>query len=186
MGNDVVPMPGALDAMINTALTTKWEMVCGSEFDSRFLVANYTEARKFFHGPNNEFTDFSSRPWELHKDFHIGVEPDTRKDIRNLTLFKRSVFEKVGYADVNYWPNGYFEDNQYCLRCDHFGISACGLKEAAFFHFWSRTIHQGENRPNAKYFERNSQYHEEWLRNPVWKIDSRENEYSAINNWRTK
>lgn len=154
-GNDVVPMPGAIEAMIHCADTTDYEMVCGSEFNARFLYDHYPEARKFFHGPNLVFQDWGARPWLLHRDGQTGVEPDTRKDIRNLTLFKRSSFEKVGYDDVNFWPNGYFADNDYGRRCDLLGVKACGLKEAAFFHFTSRTIHQNAQRDHGGYFERN-------------------------------
>lgn len=168
-GNDIVPMPGAIDAMIRTADTTDFEMVCGSEFNSRFLYDNYPEARHHFEGPNLivKPSAFESRVWELHKEFREGIEPDTRKDIRNMTLFKRSSFEKSGYADVNFWPNGYAEDNDACRRMDLLGVRACGLKEAAFFHWWSRTIHQGESRPHGAYFDRNMQfYREKWGGNP--------------------
>ncbi len=167
MGNDVVPMPGAIEAMIHCADTTDYEMVCGSEFNARFLVDHYPEARKFFRGDNLIFTDWGARPWLLHQDHQIGVEPDTRKDIRNLTLFKRSSFEKVGYDDVNFWPNGYFADNDYGRRCDLLNVKACGLKEAAFFHFTSRTIQQGESRPHARYFDRNRNYYrDKWHGTP--------------------
>lgn len=159
MGNDVVPMPGAIEAMIRCADTTDYEMVCGSEFNARFLYDHYPEARKFFRGDDLIFTDWGARPWLLHHDGQTGVEPDTRKDIRNLTLFKRSSFEKVGYDDVNFWPNGYFADNDYGRRCDLLNVKACGLKEAAFFHFTSRTLKQGEKRPHDTYFERNRIYY---------------------------
>lgn len=185
-GNDVVPMPGAIDAMIQTADTTDWEMVCGSEFNSRFLVNNYPEARQYFRGDTLLFDDFNARPWELHKDFREGIEPHSRKDIRNLTLFKRSAFEKVGYADVNFWPNAYYEDNQFCERCDHFGVSACGLAQAAFFHFWSRTIHQNASRDHQLYFARNQDYYGRWKENPTWKIEDRRMEDVDINHWRSK
>lgn len=160
MGNDVVPMPGAIEAMIHCADTTDYEMVCGSEFNARFLVDHYPEARKFFRGDNLIFTDWGARPWLLHQDGQTGVEPDTRKDIRNLTLFKRSSFEKAGYDDVNFWPNGYFADNDYGRRCDLLGVRACGLKQAAFFHFTSRTIHQNASRDHGGYFQRNRIYYE--------------------------
>jgi GT2 family glycosyltransferase len=160
MGNDVVPMPGAIEAMINCADTTDYEMVCGSEFNAKFLTNQYPEARKFFHGENLIFTDWGARPWLLHHDGQTGVEPDTRKDIRNLMLFKRSSFEKVGYDDVNFWPNGYFADNDYGRRCDLLDVKACGLKEAAFFHFTSRTIHQNEQRDHGRYFDQNRMFYE--------------------------
>lgn len=183
MGNDVVALPGSIDALIRTADTTDYEMVCGSEFNSRFLFDNYPEARPFFRGDNLLFDDFTARPWELHKERRSGIEPHARKDIRNFTLFKRSAFEKVGYADASFWPNGYFEDNQYCERCDHFGVSACGLLDAPFFHFWSRTIHQGENREHGKWFGLNRERYDEWKANPVWKIGSREGEAEMIKKW---
>lgn len=161
MGNDVIPMPGAIDSMIEAS--RDWEIVCASEFNSRFLVDNYPKARQYFHGENLVFDQFESRPWELHQDYREGVEPNTLKDVRNLTLFRRSSFEKAGYADVNFWPNGYWEDCDYCRRCNLLGVQAAGLKHAAFFHFWSRTIFQGERRPNNVYFQRNEAfYRDKW------------------------
>lgn len=159
MGNDVIPMEGSVRAMIKCADENDYEMVCGSEFNAKFLTDHYPEARKFFRGENLVFTDWGARPWLLHKDVRTGIEPDTRKDIRNLTLFKRSSFDKAGYADVNFWPNAYFEDNDYGRRCDLLGVRACGLKEAAFFHFTSRTIHQNAQRDHGGYFERNRVYY---------------------------
>lgn len=160
-GNDIVPMPGAIDAMIRTANGTEWEMICGSEFNSRFLYDHYEAAREHFDGPNLIVKEsaFTARPWELNKDFRNGVEPDTLKDVRNMTLFKRSSFEKVGFEDVNFYPGGYFSDNDYCLRCNKLQVKAAGLKEAAFFHFWSRTIHEGENRAHGVYYDRNRVYY---------------------------
>jgi GT2 family glycosyltransferase len=207
MGNDVVPMPGTIKAMIQTADSSDYEMVCGSEFNAKFLVEQYPEARKFFHGDNLIFNDWGARPWLLHKDSQTGVEPDTRKDIRNLTLFKRSAFEKAGYADVNFWPNGYYEDNDYGRRCDLIGVRACGLKEAAFFHFTSRTIYQNASRDHGGYFERNREFYrhkwhgvpgDEKLDTPFgggpyrlgdievpcdMKIDSRDHEMACIEYW---
>ena len=100
----------------------------------------------------------------MHKEIHApNIEPDALKDVRNLALFKRSVFDKTGYADVNFWPNGYFEDNDAARRANLCGVKACGLSEAAYFHFWSRTIHQGENRQHSRYFERNlAHYIHKW------------------------
>lgn len=164
-GNDIVPMPGAVDAMIKCAETTDYEMVCGSEFNSKFLYDHYPEVRNYFQGPNLVVTEegLNSRIWEIHKDFRSGIEPDTRKDIRNFTLFKRSAFEKSGYADVNFFPNGYWEDCDACLRMNKSGVSSCGLMEAAFYHWWSRTIHQGESRPHGVFFQRNQEmYLHKW------------------------
>lgn len=161
MGNDVIPVNGAVGKMIQVAESTDFEMVCGSEYNSRFLYDTYPEARAHFDGDRLIASDsaIASRIWEIHQDFRNGVEPDARKDIRNLTLFKRSSFEKAGYADINYYPGAYFEDNSYGRKCDLLGVSACGLKEAAFFHWWSRTKYQGEARPHDLYYDRNRIYY---------------------------
>lgn len=166
-GNDVIPMPGAVDAMIHAADTTEFQMICGSEFNAQFLVNQYPEAAQFFHGEDLVFTDFSARPWELHKDFRKGLEPHSRKDVRNLTLFTRASFEMAGYDDVNYWPNAYFADNSYCRRCDLLGVTAAGLAEGAFFHFTSRTIKQNATRDHHGYFSRNSGHYVHTWGGPV-------------------
>lgn len=210
-GNDVVPMEGALDAMIDAADREAFEMICGSEFNARFLVNNYPEARQYFHGENLVFHDFSARPWELHKERRYGLEPHQRKDVRNLTLFKRSSFEKVGFDDVNYFPNAYYADNTYCRRCDLLNVSAAGLAEACFFHFTSRTIFQNSAREHGTYSQRNHWFfREQWggdpghetyalpfhgdpyelapgiTLQPDLKIASREQEDAVIDYWRNK
>lgn len=193
MGNDVVPMPGCLDAMIQCADTSDWDVVCGSEFNSRFLVNTYPEAAQLFTGDNLLFSDFSARPWELHKTYAAdAVEPDTMKDVRNLTLFRRGSFNAVGYDDVNFWPNGYFADNDYWLRCQRSGVRSVGLRAAVFFHFWSRTIHQGEARNHGRYFEHNRDYYvSKWggppgaeTKSPELKIGDRKRERDIIRYWR--
>lgn len=162
-GNDVVVMPGAIDAMIETADSTDFQMICGSEFNAQFLVGQYPEARQFFRGDDLIFNDFNARPWELHKDFRDGIEPDCRKDIRNLALFKRNSWEVVGYDEVNMYPNAYFSDNDYGRRCDLLSVSAAGLKQGAFFHFTSRTIRQNAQRDHGKFFSRNGgHYAHKW------------------------
>lgn len=161
-GNDIVPYPGAIDALIETAERTDWEWICSTQFDSKSLVAHYPEeAGKYFEA-EMEFTDFAARPWDLHAahvaSAPVAIEPHQFKDVRNLTLFKRSVFEQIGYADVNFWPGGYFEDNDYARRAVNAGLRGCGLPHSVYFHFWSRTIHQGPHRENTRrhvQFQRN-------------------------------
>ena len=161
-GNDVIPYPGAVDAMIAEAARGVWEWICASQFDAKSLVARYPAARQFFTGEELRFTDFTARPWELHQSQipPPRTEPGALKDVQNLCLFRRSVWEKLGYFDANFWPNGYFSDNDYARRAHLIGVRACGLAHAAYFHFWSRTIHQGEARPNGSYFARNSAYYD--------------------------
>jgi GT2 family glycosyltransferase len=208
-GNDIVPYPGAIDALIDCAENTNWEWICSSQFDARALIQMYPEAAKYFRGPNLIFDDFEAAPWELHerqiaKEIarRAGnvVEPNQLKDVRNLTLFKRSVFDKIGYADVNFWPGGYFEDNDYCRRALLSNVQGCGLGNSVYFHFWSRTIHQGvEGTTTSTHFARNGDYYiEKWggpfmlekyslpfNGNPI-KIDNRDNEAARIGYWKSK
>lgn len=175
MGNDVIPYPGAIDEMVRLADSTDWEWICSSQLDARSLVQTYAEARPYFEGANLCFRDFTARPWDLHLPAvaqaraRVDVEPHCIKDVRNLCLFKRSVFEKIGYADANFWPGGYFEDNDYCRRANLTGnIRACGLPRSAYFHFWSRTIHQGDGaEANRRHFSLNSGFYQTKWGGPV-------------------
>lgn len=150
-GNDIVPYPGAIDALIEQANTTDFEWVAASMFDVQSLVNYYPEQAKYFEGPTFTFRDFAARPWSIHEPVVAATSPSVEtnpagpsliKDVRNLCLFKRSVFQKLGYADVNFWPGGYFEDNDYARRAVNAGIKSCALTQSQYFHFWSRTIHQ--------------------------------------------
>ena len=162
-GNDVLPYPGAIDAMVAEAARGEWEWICASQFDVKALCATYPAAWKYFSGSNYQFTDYTTRPWDMHTPVAVacapGIEPHQLKDVQNLCLYRRSVFEKLGYFDANFWPNGYFSDNDYARRAVNAGIKGCGLPHAQYFHFWSRTIHQGETRPNDTYFERNQEFY---------------------------
>lgn len=173
-GNDIVPYPGAIDAMIEQANTTDFEWIAASMFDVQSLLRMYPEQAQFFEGPEFAFRRFgTAAPWEIHNQAVAatspGVEtnpegPSLIKDVRNLCLFKRSVFTKLGYADVNFWPGGYFEDNDYARRAVNAGIKSCALSHAQYFHFWSRTIHQEQSRLEnaslrARAFHRNEQFY---------------------------
>ncbi len=215
MGNDVIPYPYAIDRMIECGETTKHEWIAASQYDAKSLIRDYPEANRFFVGPNQEYRDFDSRPWDLHKEAAIAVVPEIREaakaDVQNLCLFKRSVFEKIGFFDVNYAFNSYWGDNCYCRVSDLAGVDGCTLSGAAFFHFVSRTIHQGSKRDNDRNFLLNKSYyvakwggvvgHEKYLLPfngiprmlapdvPVphtLKIATREHEVAQINYWREK
>lgn len=160
IGNDVVPYPGAIDALIECAETTDWEWVCSSQFDSKSLVSMYPEAAKYFHGGNLLFSDFGSTPWKLHN--HVRephVSHNSFPDTHNLALFRRSVFEKIGYIDVSFYP-AYFSDNDYVRRALVSGIAGCALSHSVYFHFWSRTIHQGSGGSNNHFFDLNQKFYD--------------------------
>ena len=208
-GNDVIPYPKAIDRMIECAETTPHESVSACQYDVKSLCRDYPEARQFFKGSNYDFTNFDARPWEYHPAPDSNeIRAASKADVQNLTLFKRSVFEKLGYFDANYFSGGYFSDNDYCRCSDLAGVDGCTLTGAAFFHFWSRTIHQG-NKPNHdRFFRQNEAYYEtKWgglvgrekcrvpfdggevplpdglIATPALKISSRANEAAAIAFW---
>jgi GT2 family glycosyltransferase len=177
-GNDVVPYPGAIDAMIDCAVETDFEWIAASQFDARSLINSYPEQAKYFSGPTLVFTDFAARPWDVHAAAVAATPanietnpngPSLIKDVRNLCLFKKSVFDKIGYADVNFFPGGYFEDNDYARRAVNAGIKSCALSHSQYFHFWSRTIYQsdaGDRPPVAgvaksrdQYFQANERFY---------------------------
>ena len=164
MGNDVVPYPNAIDAMIECANSTLYEWICSTQFSVKMLTTRYPEAGRYFAGNNLLFTDFTARPWDLHSPAELAPKeeiPGIRQGgIRDLCLFKRSVFLKIGYADVNFWPNGYSEDIDFCRRALLADVKGCALPNSTYFHFWSRTIHQGEKRAHDKFFLQNQFYYE--------------------------
>ena len=166
LGNDVVVYPGAIDAMIECAKTTDYEWICASQYDAQSLRNEFPEARQFFKRAENIFTDFDARPWDLKLPHVLSIPPEIRgnrmSDVQNCCLFKKSVFGKLGYFDANFWPNGYFSDNDFCYRAVQAGVKGCALPHAAYFHFGSRTMHQEPSRAaiHDGCFQRNAQFYQ--------------------------
>jgi len=160
MGNDVVAYPGCIDGLIEMAETGKWEQICGTQYDVQSLLRDHPEQAVHFSGPNYNFTDFTQRPWDAHTPrTEYGEEPGALKDIQNMTLYTRGAFERLGYFDVRFWPNGYYSDNDYARRGVNAAMKGVGAPHCEFYHAWSRTIHQGEARPHNVYFDRNRAYY---------------------------
>jgi len=159
MGNDVIPYPKAIDALIETADSREFEWVCASQYDVRDLLKTHPEFRPYFNASCN-VTDFSHRCWETFTNWDrpMNVIGPGMSDVHNLALYKRSVFEKVGYIDVNFYP-AYFSDNDYCRRSANLGISSCTLTNAMYFHFWSRTIYQETGGSNHEFFRANASFY---------------------------
>jgi GT2 family glycosyltransferase len=212
IGNDVVVYPNAIDILIKQAETTDFEWIAGAQFDSRSLIRMYPETETWFHGDTLKFDAFDKKPWEAHKGWpnNLDFVPDRIPDLHNFCLLKKSVFDKIGYNDVSFYP-AYFEDNDYVTRGVNVGVNACYMINAVFFHFWSRTIHQGTGGSDPHFFENNRQYFiRKWGATPpttpykipfngipynltediilpaTLKIDTRENEKKIIAYWRMK
>lgn len=189
-GNDVVPYPGAVDALIECAETTDYEWIASSQLDVESLCKFHPELVGYFgaetfeeakakHFPFEQWfkrpldgwkekpelshTVFEYlphvKPWEAHTDFRPpSIEAGCMRDCHNLCLFKRSVAEKIGYIDVNFFP-AYFSDNDYNRRATLAGVNGCTLPHSAYFHFWSRTIHQGSGGSTPQNFGANQSYY---------------------------
>jgi GT2 family glycosyltransferase len=164
MGNDVIAYPHAINSLIKIAQTTDNEWICAREVDVKTLYKDFPEVQKYFEGPNYNFYAFEARPWEVFKNYSIKIDLDEAglSDVHNMTLFKKSVMEKVGYVDVSFYP-AYYEDNDYCKRALLTDVKSCSLNNARYFHFWSRTFKQGEGGSTHRYFNNNKKYYiEKW------------------------
>jgi GT2 family glycosyltransferase len=211
VGNDIVAYPNCIDSLINLARTSEYNVISALQYDVRNLITEFPETRKLFHGDTLIFTpDENNQPWNKFTDYN---NPETIADmqlydIQNCCLYKREFFDLVGYADVNFYP-AYYTDNDVARRIVNTGMKCCSLTNARFFHFWSRTLHQGSGGSNSHFFENNRKYYitkwggdfgkEKWktpfggspymFRNLILpssiKIPSRENEKVLIDFWRT-
>jgi GT2 family glycosyltransferase len=135
-------------------------MISALQLDVKTLKQSFPGTQKYFEGENCIFTDFNSKPWEAFKDYspEYKIADMQLFDIQNCGLYKKSVFDKIGYTDVNFFP-AYFIDNDYARRIINSGIKCCALTNARFFHFWSRTIHQGTGGSTSQYFENNRKFY---------------------------
>lgn len=159
MGNDVIALPGSIKSLIEIADTTDYEWVCGREISVKALTSSHPETRKFFDGGDYLFRDFTARPWDvLHNEFSTEISGAGLSDVHNMSLFKKSVMEKIGYVDVNFYP-AYFEDNDYARRAMLAGILSCTSLTGIYFHFWSRTIKQGSGGSTTAYFRANKDFY---------------------------
>lgn len=192
-GNDVIAYPGCVDSIIGLADTSDYECISSFQLDVKDLISRFPQVEDKFSGDNKIFTDFSSKPWDEFKDYNseTNIADMQLYDIQNLCLYKKSVFDKVGYTDVAFFP-AYYVDNDYARRISLSDIKCCTLLNSRFFHFWSRTIHQGSGGSNDRYFRNNrSHYRLKWQGDfgfektiPNLKIDSRLLEEQIINHWR--
>lgn len=161
-GNDIIAYPEAIDSLLQVANTTDYEWVSALEYNVKDLIKEFPNAASSFSGDNFKINNFSSKPWELFKGYsNINTILDNNAlDVHNLCLFKKSVMDKIGYIDTNFYP-AYFEDNDYIRRASFAKIKNCTLSNARYFHFWSRTIHQGSGGSTNKFFNLNAKFYKD-------------------------
>lgn len=160
LGNDVIPYPKCLDRLI-AAAEQGYDWCCGNQFDVQSLCAMYPLAARHFEGATLNFR-FEGEPWTLHRGWETDpadLVPGQLKDVHNCCLFTRRAFEQIGYVDANFFP-AYFEDNDYARRAVNLGIRYVAVNGAQYFHFWSRTIHQGCGGSTSAQFQASGKFYE--------------------------
>jgi len=196
LGNDVILYPHAGDSLINLANNSDYSIISALQYDVRDLIKDFPETKQYFQGESCIITDFSGKPWEKFRSDFFYVDEIAHMqlyDIQNLCLYKRETFDKIGYLDVNFFP-AYFVDNDYAKRISLSNIKCCSIKNARFFHFWSRVFKQGSGGSTDYYFECNRRYYfNKWgglvdqeTKVPELGIFSREHELKTIRKWRIK
>lgn len=212
-GNDIIAYPYALDNLIEFAdLNSNCTAVSSQEINVRDIVNFYPETRQFFAGSSYITSNLDHKSWEKYQGYIKQVDVVDGNgiiDIHNLCLYKRVVFETIGYIDVNFFP-AYFEDNDYVIRMGKTGLLSCTIN-SKYFHFWSRTLYQEGGGSNGKYFNLNRKfYQDKWGGNPhnetyelpfngkeftltnglnlpsILNIQSRDLEPHIINYWRSR
>lgn len=192
-GNDIVAYPHAIDSMIELARNSEYECISSTQYDVKSLISQFPDTTQYFEGEDLIFKDFSQEPWKNFTEYstELSIADQQLLDVQNLCLYKKSVFDKVGYTDVNFYP-AYFIDNDYAMRMVKAGVNGCSLGNARFFHFWSRTVKQGSGGSTPKFFQNNEKYYrKKWggdvgreTITPPLKIDSRDREVIEIRYWR--
>jgi len=162
MGNDTIVYPYAIASMIEIS-DAGYEWVCAKQVDVRDLCITYPECNQYFAEHSFSPLSLDHRCWEKF-DQHseeVDIQPVPMGDVHNFTLYKKSVMEKLGYIDVNFYP-AYYSDNDYCRRAVNSGdIKSCTSGNSWYFHFWSRTIHEQQIDTNKHhgYFRKNREFY---------------------------
>jgi GT2 family glycosyltransferase len=193
-GNDVILYPYCIDSLIHLANTSDYALISATQLDVRTFCDLFPHRKNLFTGSDFKFNRFDIRFWEDFKgySFEPVIADMQLMDIQNCALYKKSVFETIGYTDVNFYP-AYYIDNDYARRIANSNLNYCSLGNARFFHFWSRVIKQGTGGSTNHFFENNRKYYiNKWggdfgqeTRNAPIKIETRDGELEAINYWRT-
>jgi len=208
VGNDVLPYWNSLERLVEVASTTEYGWVSGDCILAETLMEEVPACKSYFGGGERGVNFLANDLYEWLDDY----KPDSNSaivdtthykiigDTHNMCLFTKDIFESVGYIDVNFFP-AYFEDNDYARRAILLGNKICNVKNAKYFHFWSRTVHQGNMKgTNDKFFPLNKEYYfDKWGGEPgdelydtpfndtiPLKISDRVNEKNIIKEWSEK
>jgi GT2 family glycosyltransferase len=103
-GNDILLRPNSVDHMVKAITETDYEMFCGNEVLNKEVLSTNENAIAEFRF---KFS-FDEKKYDDLAYSHGGLN-------HSCLIRKKSVFDKVGYYDVNFYP-AYFEDNDYHYR----------------------------------------------------------------------
>jgi len=147
-GNDIVFRPDSINYLVEALLNTGFEMFCGNEVLNKEILQENEEAVENF-----------KYKFSFDEPVYTKLQYSRGGMNHSCIIRQKSVFDKVGYYDVNFYP-AYFEDNDYARRCDLAGVKYGTVDSAVFYHFWSRSIHEGGLRElNDRRFSLNAQYY---------------------------
>lgn len=194
-GNDTIAYPNCVNLLIEFADKSRYNCLSAVQYDVKMLVSDYPETKQYFSGNDYIINDFAQEPWKKFTKYNepLSIGSMQLSDIQNFCLYKKTIFDVVGYTDVNFYPT-YFVDNDYARRIVNSGLLCCTLAHARFFHFWSRTIKQETGGSTNKNFENSESYYirkwggkfkEETILAPTL-INSREGEELTISYWRNQ
>jgi len=193
VGNDIYAYPTTVDSLIDLAEKSDYEVISALQYDVRSLYSEYEETRELIDRRTHTVLDLTTEPWKKFTGWggEQQIADMSLYDIQNMCLYKKEVFKKIGYTDVNFFP-AYFIDNDYARRLVKANIKVCSLVNARFFHFWSRTLKEETGASNTGYFRNNEKYYKsKWggvfgkeTRVPELGIFSREHEEATIDTWR--
>jgi len=186
--NDVILHKNCLDNLYRGLTETR-------DFDLLFALEHLTgrvnrEVMKEFR--YNYIFDKDNKGLPNEKTIEYTGAKASRGINFTVRAIRKTAVEKVGYFDVNYFP-AYFEDNDYGLRCILGKVNVGIVQAARYYHFWSRSIHEGGvGTLNSKYFGANQTfYNRKWggaigketILDPNIKLfRTREEDYELIKN----
>jgi GT2 family glycosyltransferase len=172
MGSDTLAYPGSIDAMYNHMVATDYDWIFGREVKIWDFLGVFPQYQDKFE-PNtyvmkgDEFPEYKAWHYE-QEGRELDQAPEVwriwpERDCRNFVIMRSNLFLKCGWCDELYWPNGYYEDNDYCHRA-MLAKMKTGQCNSEYFHFWSRTAFEGRGlQKHSDYLAANKvRYLEQW------------------------
>lgn len=148
------------DAFLGTK--TEWLLICGNDIEvSQTCFLRLTDL-----ATNSNDDIISAYQVKKFSTFRRMAVPPLERDIFNCCLFKRKVFDRIGYLDANFWPSGYFSDNDYARRARLAKLRLKILPSAEFKHAVSATKKSGLGSTDVQFERCRNYYQQKWGGSP--------------------